>query len=539
MTRRAIGFLLALLSISSLVFGMVVLLWMFRFSTIWVIAFGISGVGLLAWWATAPTDFLAFLRGKPLRHQMSSTLATLLLLGIVATLYLMTLRLNVALDATLGNSFSLSPATFSVLQRIPAERRLQITGFYTARNLNQRDVDDQIFRLYEIETQGKVTVQYLDPEREPSLAQRYGVRNDGDVFVSFVDEDGAVLPDSIEYVTRSAKQERDITNAINRLFVSSVLTIYFDTSHTELSLYDDSEQGISVWGEVLTQNGMRVTTLDLQGLVANGESIPIDASTVVIARPSQPIEDAVATELVRYMARGGSLMILADALFAENDAFVEGTLFHTLLKNKYGLSIEPAISIDLGANLQTPLNPIGYATFNEPPFGNRLPDADSFFRIARAVDVLELKAPTVANGSVIMTSPQSYLEFDTERVSTLGTFNIDNTTDRQGPTTLVAWAWDEGGDDSKVVLIGDGDFAMNEVVTAGASGNLAVLAEGINWLSGFDNQVEYGFAANPSDIPALFLSAQQLDFIGILTVAVIPLLVLLVGLIVWYRRNFV
>lgn len=539
MTRRTLGFLFAVVSISSLVFGLIVLLWMFRFSWVWVGALVMGGVGQLAWWGIAPMDFFAFMRGKPLRHQVSSVIATLLLMGIIITLYLMVLRLNVALDATIGNNFSLSPATFAVLERIPPDRYLQIIGFYTPRNLNQRDVDDQIFRLYETQTQGKITVQYVDPEREPALAQSYGARNDGDVFVSFVDENGAVIRDSIEYVTRSTKQERDITNAINRLFVSSVLTVYFDTSHSELSLYDDSEQGISVWGEVLIQNGIRTTTLDLQALVERGEAIPLDASAIVIARPTQAIGDAVATELVRYMGRGGSLMILADALFGEEDAFITDTLFHTLLKNKYGLSIQPAITIDLGANLQTPLNPIGYATFNEPPFGNRLPDADSFFRIARAIDVLDLKAPTVANGSVIMTSPQSYLEFDTERVITLGTFNIDSEIDRQGPTTLVAWAWDEGGDDSKVVLIGDGDFAMNAVVRAGTSGNLAVLSEGLNWLTGFDNQVEYGFAANPSDIPALFLSAQQLDFIGILTVVAIPLLVLLVGLVVWYRRNFV
>ena len=43
-----------------------------------------------------------------------------------------------------------------------------------------RELDDEFFRLYETATNGLITRQYIDPDEQPALAQRYGVTEDGD-----------------------------------------------------------------------------------------------------------------------------------------------------------------------------------------------------------------------------------------------------------------------------------------------------------------------------------------------------------------------
>ncbi|MEO1444377.1 MAG: hypothetical protein AAFV33_28540, partial [Chloroflexota bacterium] len=100
------------------------------------------------------------------------------------------------------------------------------------------------------------------------------------------------------------------------------------------------------------------------------------------------------------------------------------------------------------------------------------------------------------------------------------------------------WAWDEQGNGSKVILIGDGDFVRNRNIDSGTVGNAALFTESIRWLSGREDSINFGFVANPSGLPVLFVSGGNLDLIGIFTVAIVPLAVLFIGIIVWYRRTF-
>jgi hypothetical protein len=196
------------------------------------------------------------------------------------------------------------------------------------------------------------------------------------------------------------------------------------------------------------------------------------------------------------------------------------------------------VIVDPASNVQTPLDLVGYAIFDTPPIGESLPNEPIFFRVARALEVSEQKPPTVANGRIIAQSERSYAERDVARVAETNTFAFDEGIDQPGPIDVAVWAWDEGGNDSKIVLIGDGDFAMNGVIDTGLVGNEALFTQSLRWLSGVDSEITFGFAANPSARPTIFVSGNQLDMVGILTLAVVPLTVLLTGVVVWYRRSF-
>ena len=83
--------------------------------------------------------------------------------------------------------------------------------FYTAKSLPAREVDDEFFRLYEYRQQRQITRQYIDPDEQPAMAQRYGVTADGEDFISYVNADGstdlttlAPIPRDTTAIIRSA-----------------------------------------------------------------------------------------------------------------------------------------------------------------------------------------------------------------------------------------------------------------------------------------------------------------------------------------------
>lgn len=537
-TRSIIGAILGTIAGTALLVALIAFVWFVQINAFVLVSLMIGLAAFVLWAVITPQSFTATLSGRQARGSTTSVLAVLLLAGIVTLSYIIVGRENLGFDATAGRVFSLSAPTYRVFERIPDGRTVQITGFYSAIAVNQRALDDQFLRQYQIESDGQVVVEYIDPVQQPAVAQRFGVAENGDLFVSFLDDDGNIDFDTLTYVPRAGKQERDVTTAINRMLNNRVLKVYFDTSRDNLSIYDETAQGLTLIDNNLRRNGLQTDTLNILNLAAEDQTIPDDASVVVLARPTLRLLDDEVLMLDEYLQRGGSLFILADVTFNDDYFMQESTSFSTYLWRNYGIRVADAIAVDAIANIQTPLDVISYAIFTEPPIGSNLPESEIFFRVARVVEVTDEMMPTVANGRIISTSPQSHAERNLQGVAETNTFDFNpDEGDTIGPVDLAAWAWDEGASDSKIVLIGDADFITNGVVSAGAEGNEALLVQSLLWLSGSEEEITFGFTANPSGIPTIFVSTRQLDIIGLFVMVFIPLTTLLVGLGVWYRRN--
>lgn len=541
--RSALGTVFGFIGVVGLLLAVIAFAWYVRVSAVVVIALAVGLVGFTAWAAVAPKDFVATLTGRSARYGTTAILAAVLLLGVIVLTYIIVARANIAVDTTLGREFSLSDATFDVLDRVPGDLTIQITGFYSADALAERALDDQFLRQYEIESDGRVQVHYIDLDEQPAVAQRFGATQSGEIFVSTLDESGSVNFDTLTYVSRQNKQERDVTAAIQRMLNERVFKVYFAESLATLSVFDESNEGLVLLDNSLRLSGVQTETLNLVQLANAGGIIPDDAAVVVLPRPSFSLTDAQVSVLSQYLGRGGSLLILADVMFNDDEFLAEGTPFANYLLQNYGLRAYESVIVDPPYEIETPLDVIAAATFLEHPVGNAVQRAGgtTFFRLARRVEAVADRPPSVANGRIMSSSPQSYAETDLGTLSSSNEFEQDPAIDPTGPFDYVVWAQDtveNGGNGSKVMLIGDGDFVMSRNLDAGAQGNLILFGESVLWLAGVDENVEFGFAANPSAIPTMFVSGQQLDVIGIVTIVVVPLTVLLAGIVVWYRRTF-
>ena len=86
---------------------------------------------------------------------------------------------------------------------------------------------------------------------------------------------------------------------------------------------------------------------------------------------------------------------------------------------------------------------------------------------------------------------------------------------------------------TRLVVIGDSDFVTNRHIQNGGNGDLFLNA--VNWLA----EEEHLISIRPkkSSFSRLLLSKRASGFIQFISVGLIPLVVLLIGCIIWWRNR--
>jgi hypothetical protein len=500
---------------------------------------GIGIVGMLLWAVMTPDDFRAFFTGRQARQSTLAIFSTLLMIGVVSLTYIIVQRENIVADATVDGLFSLSDASFNVLRA--AERtsqKIEITGFYYPNQLVQREVDDSYFQLYVAETKGHIYTRYVNPIEEPGFSNRYmdAIQQGYNVFISFVDDNGDIIPMTTIPVQMTGTQESDITRALSQLLVAGSYKIYFETGLETPDPISNAANGLSVANNYLRANGFITEPLNLPGIAAAGGSIPQDASALIIAQPRRRLNDAEIAVLDRYLQSGGALYIGADTFFSDTVFMGNDDPFNQYLWDNYGLRMTEYIVVDPASSGQTELDVLSAAVFGENSIAANInqegdPNSATQFRLARAIEVND--NPPVTNGRVIMSSEAAWGETDFVALSTRNEYQFDAAADLRGPLTLVAWARDEATN-AKIILIGDGEFMTNGQIIA-PEGNLFLLLDGIGWMTGFTEKVEFtprGYLVTP----VLFVGGEQLDIIAFITIILMPGVMFIAAVAVYLRR---
>jgi len=539
-TRGLLGQFASFTAAGVLLIGVLATIWNGGITTAIGIIFGLSAAALVAWIVLSPQEFFGFITGRQARRSTVAVFSTLLLLGIVVLVFIIIEREVITFDMTNAGDFSLSASTERVIAEV--NRPIRITGFYSPELVASQDLDDSIFRLYTSESDGLITRQYIDPVANPEIAETFGVQEDGDVFLSYLNDDGTVDESTIQFVPRVGKQERDMTQGIARLLASGQFTVYFTTGHGELSAADGSVGSLSLANGLLVQNGFTTFTLDLKALVEDGDSIPQDASALIIARPREQFTQPVIDMLDEYLQDGGALFIMADAIASEAPFLAQESAFNTYLWENWGIRMLDAVVIEEGIeDAPSPLDIIAFAVSTSPVTANIEPESDPdsvpLFHIARAIEVDP--EPPVNNGNLIRTSEISYGETDIATVLQTNTFEVDSDTDFRGPLTVAAFAFradDSGATRGQIILVGDSDFVTDGRIGQ-PTGNAFLFLDGLGWLTRFAEQISIAPEAVGVNQPLIFVDPSRLDQIAFITLVLLPGALLLTGFGVWFVRS--
>ncbi len=460
------------------------------------------------------------------RFSTGTTLMAAIFIGIILLVNAISYTNFHRFDVTGLSQYTLTSQTKSALEGMetPVEALLftipgDITGSFLQNLLTEyRNFTDQL------------GVELIDPEQQPDLARQYGVSQYPAVVFQGEAGQRPVLPQDIISITEQGdmiiEAEYAFTSAILEVIGSVQKKVYFLTGHGENSIFSTSTDGYSTVREGLLDNLYQVESLDIR--VAG--DIPEDCTILVIPAPDIPLTSREVDVISQYLTDEGWAMILMNP--NPPDEIRQ-------LVSQWGLDIHDGIIIDEGSyaepNMDSPLIPPTRSYFAQ--FGML---RDTYFPGATALVPQEDMPESIMTIPLIWTSPDSWLEgdFDSD-----GEYQFEEGVDLQGPLAIgvlivglspeITEVDEETITGTRLIVYGDSDFASNRRFQDGDNG--ALFLNSVNILTVGKELITMD--RKYLQTRRLIIGPEAKNFITISSIGLLPLLVLVAGAYIWWRRR--
>ena len=496
-------------------FGIVALLFTGKITDYYVLThFALGLILLLIYLFTRGAVLLKSLSRRSTRYGIHSATYSLIFLGTLVIINYLSTSHTYRWDLSESNVFSLSPQSTKVIGGL--KKDLEIFAFFE-RGKN-RSVSDRIKSYTYLSPRIKFHV--IDPDRHPEMAKRFKIRNFNTLHLRY-GKDSTNLTETTEEA---------ITNTIIKLTRLGKKLVYFVTGHGEPKIDDrDNNQGYASAKEALENENYQVKEV----LLPSVEKIPEDASLVIFSGPQKPLLDHEIQAIEEYVKRGGSLFIMLPS--------PESDILSDFLRD-WGIQVGNDIVIDqvirLFSGPSLGVRPISntYSTFHPITRGFR---ERTIFPQVRSVTPAKTVIEGVEVISLVQTSPTSWAERDVDQVFKRGKASL-GPGDKKGPVSIAVASTaklkkigiDKEGD-AKIVVLGTAGFANNRFLRILFNRDLFLNIS--NWLIGHEASI----SIRPRSLRSsrIQLTKNEGSAIFYLSFLVLPEILLIIGLAVWWKRR--
>ncbi len=441
------------------------------------------------------------------RLGLNSLLLVIFVVGILGIVNFLAARHALRWDLSETKHFSLAPQTYRVLRTL--SRDVTITVFTQERSPGfsvYRDLLDS----YE-HASPRVSVTFVDPERQPGLARQYGVSR----------LDTAVVESGPHTSRVTVASEAELTAALIRVSREGKKRILFLDGHGERQITDTERGGLSLMKDLLQKQGYEVSSLTL----LKEAEIPSGTSVLVIAAPRRPVTREEQDRIAEFVKAGGRMLLFLDP---ETESRLEGLL------SRWGLDAGPGVIVDLEDRLaQGDVTGLLVRTFTEHEITQDFTFA-VHFPVARHFTFDEQRGAEWDYLPLARTSARSWAEMDPDR----RVIRYDAPQDIQGPLAMAVvltpkQAPLEGAQRAALVVVGNSSFASNAYINF--PGNTDFLLHAIAWLAEERDLI----SITPKE-PAfrLFIpNPIQERLLLYVQVLFLPAMTFLAGMLTWRRRR--
>jgi ABC-type uncharacterized transport system involved in gliding motility auxiliary subunit len=468
------------------------------------------------------TEIRAGMGRRSTKFGINSGVSVLLFVGVLVLVNYLGAKHQRRFDMTSERLHSLGDESTKVLAEL--KENVQIKAFYPGGD-EQRTRD--LLDLYTHQS-AKVSVQFLDPDKENQLAQQYQVTTYGQASNPFTGEDKKfgtlILERGKGKVERIEKQdtltEEDVTNALIKLSKDEEKVVYFVEGHGEKAIDSGERAGYQVASGALGKDGYKVKTLNL----VRDEKIPPDASVVVMAGPvTEPFPEEM-EKLDSYLNAGGSALLMLDPPPAASLKEFTQKWSVTVGNNRI---IDPT---GMGQLLRKgPDNPVVMA-YGKHQIVDKF-NLMTFYPTARSVAPANPPVSGFSAEVLIETAAQSWGESDLKS----NEVSFDPKVDLKGPVPVATVVTKDAaeGKKARLIVFGDSDFAINANFSNQGNGNLFINT--VKWLARDEKLISIK-TKNPTDRP-LSMTESQGRTAAIIMVLLFPGAALFAGVLVWVRRR--
>lgn len=422
-------------------------------------------------------------------------------------------RYNRSYDSTSNKRYSLSDQTLKIIRELKQPATItyfgQSTRFDEARNQLEQYSN----------ASPKVHVEYVDPDKKPEEARAAGIKEYGTVVVKIGNRQEQA----------KGLTEEDITGAFIRDLKNNTRTVCFVTGSGERQIDDSSRGGYSQFKELLGKDEYDTKSINL----LEKADVPSDCTVLVIGGPKGNYQQPEVDAVKKYVESGGRALVMLDpplrigtSQIADNDAL-------TAVLTDWGVTLDKDLILDL--------NPIGQlaglgpqvalvTSYTSQPIVSDMKGSATGFPIVRS---METKNGTKTTVDKLFDSSSTSLatdKLDSPRI------NPNDPKNRRGPLTIAAaGTYDTGNKNSqgRFVVIGSSDWAANSFISFNGNSDLALNA--VNWLASDEDLIS--IRPKPKDDRRITLTQAQLRTVRLTSQFLLPLMVIIGGVFVWWRRR--
>ncbi|HLO88629.1 MAG TPA: Gldg family protein [Nostocaceae cyanobacterium] len=521
------------------------------------LTFIIIGSLIIGLWIVIQSRKNNWLQQRSTQVGTNAIVATLSVLIILGLINFLGTRYQYRIDLTETQLFTLAPQSRELVRTLP--QKIKVWLFTTGVSYPP---DRELLENYRRQSP-KFEFEYADPQARPGLAEKFGLKEDGEVYLEYGDK-----RQFVQNVNEAVRlSEINLTNRLLQITSSSAPKVYFLQGHGEHEL-SGAKGALSQAVQGLSDKFFNVAPLNL----AETPQVPEDAAVVVVAGPKNGLLAGEVQTLQTYLNRGGNLLLmidpntdpkidsilqewgvrLGDRLVIDLSGETIGLGPAAILVTQYG---QHPISKDFGNNislfpLTRPIEITPVSGIESTPLLKTKPFPDSWAESDQQSEKLEfnegkdIKGPltlgvaltrkTPEKTQVIPTTSPTPTPTPTSTTSptptpTSTTSPTPTPTSTPSPTPTTPTTTKE----SRLVVIGNSDFATNGLFQENL--NKDVFLNSVTWLSQQD-QKPLSISPKEPKNRRLNLSSTQASFLQI-SVFVLPLIGLGASAIVWLKRR--
>ena len=451
-------------------------------------------------------------KSRQVRFGATAGVYTIVIIAILVLVNWLANRYNKTYDTTSNKRYTLSQETIKLVKNLKSDATItyidKTSGFESARGMLDRYKN----------LSPKIKVQYIDYQKQPTVAKAYGLRFPGTAFVEL-----GQRREEAKAIT-----EEGITGAFLK-DLKGVRKVCFVSGSKEHALDATDANGLSQFKTLLERDNYQsqaVTLLDKT-------EVPKECNVVVVAGPQSDYTANETNALKNYVEAGGRALFLLDPPLDFGREHTAANLLLTNLLANWGVTAEKDLVLE-----QNPMGQIlGYGpevpivnTYESHPIVNDLKGNFTGFPVARSLEVKNSSKTTVEK--LFSTTNRAIA---TTKLSS-NEINPSDPSNKKGPFILgAAGSYDTGKSNNpgRFVVIGSSGVITNGMVTFQANRDLALNT--INWLSSDEDLISIRPKA-PED-RRLNVNQRQMNLFFYFDLIAIPLITILGGVMLYFKRR--
>ncbi len=483
----------------------------------------VGGALVILWLVVNIATVVAAAKGRQAKLIFNSAAFITIIVGIVVLVNYIGARHHLRTDLTESKRYSLSEQTHEVAKAL--EQEVKLIAFVSTDYYNWREVQDRL-REYEM-LSPKISVEHYDPKTDFAKTKEYDIQLDGTVLVK--------SGEKTERVTGGSEEQ--LTSAILAVTSGEKTKVYFLTGHGEPSLEGSGPNVIGTLKRSLENQQYAVETLSLMAM--EEPEVPLDCAVLGIIGPKQPLHEKEIDAVNQYLTFGGKLFAAIDPPPAPS---LQEILTDYGVTPMDGIVLDPQLS--LWGQLNVPIVNAPAAHQITSNLGAVILPVTRAFDIESPEEEPEYPGmpPPSRPTALLQSSPASWLEKSVEGQPQKDPDEpggplvmaalVDQTT--PPPPMVPGMEPPPRQDGARIVVAGTSIMVSDDLVRQGVDSGVYFTLKSIAWLV----ENEKLISIPPKDtMPSRVMLSDRQRNVATITVFALPVLTMLAGAVVWWRRR--